>query len=1113
MCIIVFTGQIYTQTVVLNEVMASNGTTITDEDGDYEDWVELFNTSDVPIALGGYGLSDDYETPFRWTFPDSTIGPGEYILVWASGKDRGVPGEELHTNYSIDSDGEEVILTHPDGDRIDVLLPTSIPRDISFGRKPDGNNNWVYFKEPTPGEPNTTSAYQERLSPPEFSHTGGFYTSPFELILTTDYDGAVIYYTLDGSDPDPANTGGSTFPIQYDLNSELEERLYRTYDYPEPISIEDRSEDENDLSTIISSSNKFALPDGTVFKGTVVRAVVSRPGAITSDIITHSYFVNPDIRTKFRLPVVSLTTNAGNLFDYYSGLYVPGELYTGSWNTGNYFQRGDEWERPVHFEYYDGSRQLRISQQAGVRIHGGTSRQYANKSLRLYARNRYGDDEFRYVPFEEQPYFTSRRLKLRQSGQDIHHTYFRDALMSRLFKDTNVDYEDYLPAVLFFNGEFWGIINIRERFDQHYIERKYGYDAETVTILEATERDDHFNGVMNFVANNSMKDEANFSTLESLIDVESLIDLKIAEIFFGRWDLHNLKMWRANDAESRWRWLLYDMDVGMGLPNRWGPEWSYDGAVDADYLTRFLEDYNPHGFNTLFRSVMEHERTKTYFINRFADLMNTVLRSGNMIEKIGKYENRLHTSIEEHKKRWRPPTGFESVDEWHENIDILRNFAEDRPGYQTQHLADYFSLDEPYKLSVRIENDLCGIVTINSIPISRETIGASAEQSDVIWNGMYFPEVTVTMEAEPFDGCMFTGWNENGYHDPVIKLFGTGDTLITAQFVVDDDVPYSLMQPEAFTLSEGVYEFSYWSPEEPEWTYPPNMVFQQSSMNDPGLHDEMTDPYHIPFIDENDNEYHADDQDKFGYPYMLTGRTRINGLEENGISLINTGRGRDLGAVVLALDTRDTRDIKVSWTGGTVIPNSRVYHIRLQYRIGRGSDFIDVLYNGEPVEYIRRDIAGHAEEFGPVPLPEEIWDLEYIQLRWKYYYTGERLDPDIGRRDMLRLDNILIWGESFDDIPVVSRVLHNYPNPFNAETTIRYELSGLSQVKIEIFNSLGQRIDVIDEGVRDPGTHEVIWNAPRARVASGVYYCRTTVTGLEPDSNSFIETQTMVYVK
>jgi len=114
---------------------------------------------------------------------------------------------------------------------------------------------------------------------------------------------------------------------------------------------------------------------------------------------------------------------------------------------------------------------------------------------------------------------------------------------------------------------------------------------------------------------------------------------------------------------------------------------------------------------------------------------------------------------------------------------------------------------------------------------------------------------------------------------------------------------------------------------------------------------------------------------------------------------------------------------------------------------------------------------------------------------------------------MLRLDNILIWGESFDDIPVVSRVLHNYPNPFNAETTIRYELSGLSQVKIEIFNSLGQRIDVIDEGVRDPGTHEVIWNAPRARVASGVYYCRTTVTGLEPDSNSFIETQTMVYVK
>lgn len=163
------TGFAYTQTIAINEVMASNGFTVSDEDDDFEDWIELLNTGNQPVSLMGFGLSDDYDNPFRWVFPDTTIQPGEFFLIWASGKNRAVPGRELHTNFSIAGDGEEIILTRPDGELVDELQPTPIPRDISYGRKPDGGDDWFFFEEPTPGAPNITPAFYGLLVPPVFS--------------------------------------------------------------------------------------------------------------------------------------------------------------------------------------------------------------------------------------------------------------------------------------------------------------------------------------------------------------------------------------------------------------------------------------------------------------------------------------------------------------------------------------------------------------------------------------------------------------------------------------------------------------------------------------------------------------------------------------------------------------------------------------------------------------------------------------------------------------------------------------------------------------------------------------------------------------------------------
>jgi len=212
--------------VVLNEIQASNGATIADEDGDYEDWVELHNAGSSPVDLTGYGLSDDYDQPFRWTFPSVSIDPGEFLLVWASGKDRASAGSPLHTNFSISAAGEEVILTDPDGTRVDEHSPRSIPRDHSYGRVPDGSGNWFYFTDPTPGEPNNTQAYDELLSPPVFSYTEGLYDEPIYLELSSDED-ADIYFTTNGSEPDPETAQKYTDPIFISMSSVIRVRAVK----------------------------------------------------------------------------------------------------------------------------------------------------------------------------------------------------------------------------------------------------------------------------------------------------------------------------------------------------------------------------------------------------------------------------------------------------------------------------------------------------------------------------------------------------------------------------------------------------------------------------------------------------------------------------------------------------------------------------------------------------------------------------------------------------------------------------------------------------------------------------------------------------------------------
>lgn len=197
--------------VKINEIVTSNTTVNTDEDGTYQDWVELYNMGAAPVSLSGYGLTDDAALPFKWTFPAVTMAPNSYLLVWCSDKNRTVVGQPLHTNWKISSSGETITLTSAASVTVDSCPATAIPQNISYGRIPNGSGSFMFIQAATPGAANGSVGYSEVLPEPAFSQNGGFFTSSFNLTLSTPVAGASIIYTLDGSEPDPANLAGTTY--------------------------------------------------------------------------------------------------------------------------------------------------------------------------------------------------------------------------------------------------------------------------------------------------------------------------------------------------------------------------------------------------------------------------------------------------------------------------------------------------------------------------------------------------------------------------------------------------------------------------------------------------------------------------------------------------------------------------------------------------------------------------------------------------------------------------------------------------------------------------------------------------------------------------------------
>lgn len=643
------------QHLVINELMSANGSTYVDEDGDFPDWVEFYNPTLTTINLENFSLSDGFAQMEKWTFPATSIPAGGYLVVFLSGKDRSTSGSELHTNFKLKSTGEYLILSNNLGVVVDHFLPVDLGKDYSYGRLPDGTDNAGFLNQSTP---NGTNNNAEFISFIDFSHPQGFYSYAFDLEMICPDS---IYYTLDGSLPTPQS-------ILYDASLSITENT------------------ENKLSLIPTTPDDFALPAHGMKFGMVVRAQPFRNGVPSGPVHNRTYF---NQKNDYTFDVLSVIVDSCSLFDQDTGIYVPGVHFDPAnpdW-TGNYYQRGIDWERACSVTLFDQNGTEAFNENMGVRISGNKSRSLQQKSLRFYMREEYGKSSLSYPFFDERDYGEVKRFVARSAFTSWYNrnTLFRDELVHAIadLKELDLDVQMAHRSIVFINGEYWGIHTIKERQDVHYLHSIHGIDKDSIdlidgnlTVVSGSSVD--FASLIDFVELNDLAEDDNYEHVAEQIDINSFIDYYIVETYFGNmdWPVNNMRLWRPQAEGGKWRFLLYDLDAIIGNV-QWDPFYRLDTLTDDQ--------------SYLFKNLLLNEGFKNEFVCRYKYYLATAFQPDLMRAFIDDYKGKYAPELPLHISRWSNPS---SMNAWEESCNYLRNFLDERPFYIQQFLTEHLEIED-----------------------------------------------------------------------------------------------------------------------------------------------------------------------------------------------------------------------------------------------------------------------------------------------------------------------------------------------------------------------------------------------------------------------------------
>lgn len=623
-----------------------------------------------------------------------------------------LPESTLHASFKLSSKGEAVYLFATDGSLLDSVQFPEMPTDISYGRKSDGAADWVIFLEPTPNAVNAGSSFigitENEIT---FSYGSGIYDAAIYVELTGSES---IRYTLDGSEPTE--------------NSPL---------YINPIE---------------------------VTNNTIIKAQIFEAELLPNGVFTQNYLIN----VSHSLPIITLNTEAKYLWDNEIGMYILGDDYqNANPNYGANFW--EDWEYPFHINYYDEDNKLVLEANAGAKIFGGWSRASAQRSFSLFARAEYGSKNFKYRFFEKRNYKKFEALVLRNSGNDWDRSFMRDGIMTGLLEGWGLERQAYQPTVTYLNGEYWGMYNLREKVNEHFLASQFDINSDDLDLLESNGNIIHgsnaeYIALQGFMSNNSLGDQANYDYVVSQVDETNFITYQMAQIYYNNrdWPGNNIKYWKPKGG--KWRWILYDTDFGLGIYN------------ENDFSANTLEFAtasngpnwpNPPWSTFMLRKMLENDEFQQLFVNYFADAMNTIFLPSYATEQVDEFANNIVTEIEMHRNRWG-----HSLNSWYQHIDIMKNYFNQRPAVMRTILMNRFNLPRTHEITTTIDDVNRGSIQLNSLSLKESN-----------WTGVYFENNPITISAVPQTGYEFDRWSGDiETTDVKIEINLTGDMSIMAHF-------------------------------------------------------------------------------------------------------------------------------------------------------------------------------------------------------------------------------------------------------------------------------------------------------------------------------------------
>ena len=767
--------------VTLNEICAKN-TAYQAYDGNYYDWIELYNGGSSEADISGWGLSDSEKEPYQFVFPEGTrIQSGGRLIVFCDSD-----AAKTDTNiapFGISTSGETISLTDTQGNIAHTVTFGSIAEDTSYGQYPDGSGEFYNFGC-TPNSANKAPEGSAAVHQPVFSKDSGFYDNSFSLTLTAD-DGCTIYYTTDGSDPT--------------TESEV---------YSGPITISDMTNTENRLSARTDIvPGKAEAPRNNVDKAALIRAVsVDKEGRV-SEPVTKTYFIgttNSGYYTKMK--VVSLVTDPDNLFDYESGIYCLGQKYGGQgggerpkeeepkreeeqpggskqerqpeerredrkmagnpWEMpANYTQRGKEWERVANFTLFESGQKV-LEQNVGIRIKGNYSRSLPQKSFNVYTREDYGAAEFDYDFFSGEAVKAKNGkaikkydgLVLRNGGNDNTYAFFRDSINQDLVADRAFAHQATSECIVFIDGEFWGIYQILEKTDKGYLSEHYGVKKSDIAMVKNDELEEGNDEDLNewlSLCKGVAAGSVSYDEFCSKVDVQGVMDYFAAQIYWANadWPQRNYAVWRSDSidsenpyADGKWRMILFDTESGQGLYG------SYDKSASADCYQRIRSTNSTIG--KMFTALLNNSEFRTAYARTLMDLANFNFTTDRTKEVINSYKNNFEQQVLDTFERFQSGSlsGSSGQRRFEDAISTVMNFYSQRYNYAERTTRSAAGLSsEPHKLTVN-NNSGSGRIKLNTLDLGK-TNG---------WSGKYHSDYDVTITAVPEEGYTFSHWSVNG---------------------------------------------------------------------------------------------------------------------------------------------------------------------------------------------------------------------------------------------------------------------------------------------------------------------------------------------------------------